>query len=120
MVRERTLANIAALEKKFNERDFSTIQLAQKKTLVDQKQQLEDVVRIMKEEKLSIDDKQSKIYQRLVQMVRLIQACLKLMKVYENKRFDNYVEEYQRKISSNSRMQDKCKRGYQTNLSIER
>lgn len=52
----------------------------------------------MKEEKLSVDDKQSKIYQRLVQMV------------YENKRFDNYVEEYQRKISSNSRMQDKCER----------
>lgn len=28
MIRERTLANIAALEKKFYERDFSSIQLA--------------------------------------------------------------------------------------------
>jgi hypothetical protein len=34
-IRERTLANIAALEKKFAERDFSTIQIAQKKTLID-------------------------------------------------------------------------------------
>jgi hypothetical protein len=29
--------------------------------------------------------------------------------VYENKRLDNYVEEYQKKIGSNSSMQDKCK-----------
>lgn len=57
LIRERTLANIAALEKKFNERDFSSILQAQKKTLVDQKQQLEDVAKIMKEDQLSIDDK---------------------------------------------------------------
>jgi hypothetical protein len=34
-IRERTLANIAILEKKFNERDFSSILPAQKKTLID-------------------------------------------------------------------------------------
>jgi len=36
----------------------------------------------------SWEEKQSKLYQRLVQMV------------YENKRVDNYLEEYQKKMAN--------------------
>ena len=38
------------------------------------------------------------MYQRLVQMI------------YENKRVDNYIEDYQKKLVANGRVQDKCER----------
>jgi hypothetical protein len=76
-IRERTLNNIAALEAKLRARDPNTILHSQRRTLMDQFGQWEEVVKVLAAapgmqgaaKEVTNDEKQQIIYQRLVQMV---------------------------------------------------
>lgn len=89
------MAGIAVQEAKFTSHQLplsALIGAAQKKTLIDQQQHYDEVKQIM-QGKGTWEEKQSKLYQRLVQMV------------YENKRVDNYLEDYHKKMAAAGKLQ---------------